>query len=549
MSKPKLKILPLGGLGEIGMNCLVLEWQEQIVLIDCGIQFPGQNYPGVDLLAPDFHYLRENADKVLGVVVTHGHEDHIGAIPYLAMFMPLTVYATPFPEGLIRQKFAEFPAKHPVKFEGIQNRKKFSVGEFVFDPIPVQHSIIESLALSVETPVGTLVHSGDFKHDTMEVNGEVIGFDAFKEAAPKGVRLLMSDSTNAERTGHTLSEADITVSFEEILKGQTTQRIFIALFASNIRRLEGLLFLAHKHGKKVAFAGRSMHSYTQLAFEQRSMKIPPETLILLEHAANCPDDKLIILLTGSQAEPQSALVRMAHGTHKDIKIKAGDQIYLSSRFIPGNEKAITAMIDQLFRLGAEVTYESIHQIHVSGHGFQEELKMMLEANNPECFIPIHGEYRHLAKHAHLAKRCGVKQTQVIENGQEVYLTSKGLELGEKHPLQKTLIVSGKFIEATPELLLQRLNLSKTGVIALTLIRNRRSKKLTHRPFIRPYGLLYPEGEDAKDIAELAEEAADEAYDPKETLEEIEERMRLEVRRVYKNHMIHKPVVLLSVLET
>ncbi len=437
MPTEKLRILPLGGLGEIGMNCLVLEWGNEIVLIDCGIQFPDASYGGVDLLVPDLAYVRDRFKSLRGIVVTHGHDDHIGALPFLAREGEIHVYTTPFPRGLIRQKGEEYPEVRNIVFHDISPRKPFKVGPFTFDPIPVQHSIIESLALSIETPVGTIIHTGDFKHDPNEIGGEVIGFEPFQEIGDKGVALLLSDSTNAERTGHTLSELDIAKSFEQIFASQTG-RLLTALFASNIRRIERLMQLASAQGKKVALAGRSMHSYTRLAHEQSSLTIPADTLILLENTHKYPDDKVIILMTGSQAEPQSALVRVSQGVHKDIQIKSGDRVILSSRFIPGNERNITSMIDHLYRLGAEVTYESIHQIHVSGHGFQDELMMMLRAARPRHFVPIHGEYRHLAKHSKLASQAGVspENIQILEDGQSLDLTKKGLFRGETFPPPK-----------------------------------------------------------------------------------------------------------------
>jgi ribonuclease J len=421
----QLRVLPLGGLGEIGMNCMLLEWKNEVILIDCGIQFADPSYTGIELLAPDFSFLRKKLKKIKGVIVTHGHEDHIGAIPYLAREVPLNIYTTPFPRGLLAEKFTEFSKLKEVKFHGIKPREKFTVGSFTFDPIPVAHSIIESLAVSIETPVGTLIHTGDFKHDANELGEAKFDFKPFEQIGKKGVRLLMSDSTNAERTGHTLSERDITKSFEKILKEQNT-RIIIGLFASNIRRVENLLKVAGKLGKKVALAGRSMHTYTKLAHEQLSLTIPVDTLVAIEDTHKYPDDQVVVLVTGSQAEPGSALMRMSQGTHNTFSIKPNDSIILSSRFIPGNERAITRMIDELYRLGADVMYESIHQIHVSGHGFQEELLMMLNATKPENFVPIHGEFRHLKKHSLLAKKAGVdgKKIFVIENGQSILIDGK-----------------------------------------------------------------------------------------------------------------------------
>jgi len=545
----KLRILPLGGLGEIGMNCLVLEYGDDMVLIDCGVQFPDSHWPGMDLLVPDFSYVRDRLDSLKAVVVTHGHDDHIGAIPYLLKEKKLDIYATPFPTGLISQKLTEHSDLKEVRFHTIESRKKFKVGPFTFDPIPVQHSIIEALAFAIETPVGTIVHSGDFKHDAHETSQGNIGFEPFEDWGKKGVALLLSDSTNAERPGHTLSEMEIRDSFQQIL-GQQKGRMIIALFASNIKRIEKLLQLAHSLGKKVAFAGRSMHSYTKLAFEQNSLSIPPETLVLLENIGMYSDDKVLVLVTGSQAEPQSALLRISEGIHKDFQIKKGDLVVMSSRFIPGNERAISKMIDQLYRAGAEVLYESIHQVHVSGHGQQEELLMMLKATKPKYFIPIHGAYRHLSKHAGLAKESGVESEhiQIIEDGQLVELSEESLEVKEKIELKKTVVVGTSFVEGSPDVFTQRSNLAKTGVVFAVFMRDAKSLKLVAPPAVKSYGLLYFQGENPDYVAEDAEDHLEDVYYDAVHSGELEETLRLEGRRFYKKRVSHKPVFIPLVLD-
>lgn len=545
----KLRIIPLGGLGEIGMNCLVIEYGQDLVLIDCGVQFPDSHWPGMDILVPDFDYVRQKLSNLRAVIVTHGHDDHIGAIPYLLKEKQLDIYATPFPTGLISQKLTEHSDLNEVRFHKIENRKKFKVGPFTFDPIPVQHSIIEALAFAIETPVGTLIHSGDFKHDAHETSQGMIGFEPFEEWGKKGVALLLSDSTNAERPGHTLSEMEIKQSFEQILKRQKS-RMIIALFASNIKRVEKLLQLAHEQGKKVAFGGRSMHSYTKLAFEQNSLSIPPETLVLLEHIGQYPDDKVIVLVTGSQAEPQSALLRISEGIHKDFQIRPGDLVVMSSRFIPGNERAITKMIDQLYRAGAEVLYESIHQVHVSGHGQQEELLMMLKATRPKYFIPIHGAYRHLSKHAGLAKESGVQpeNIKVIEDGQIVELSKDGLEIGERLELNRGVVVGTSFVEGSPDVFSQRSNLSKTGVVFAVFMRDSKSLKLIAPPSVYPYGLMYFRGENPEHVAQDAEDHLEDIYYDAMHSGELEETLRLEGRRFYKKRASHKPVFIPLVLD-
>lgn len=532
------------------MNCLCLEWEDALVLIDCGIQFPDASYAGVDLLTPDLNYVRERRRKIKGVVVTHGHDDHIGAIPFLLRDMDLDVYCTPFPEGLIRQKLTEYTDLSAIRFHRIEPRKRFKVGPFEFDPIPVAHSIIEALAFGIQTPVGNLVHSGDFKHDPKElVDGVALGFEPFKQWGDEGVLCLLSDSTNAERAGHTLSELDIAASFDTILAAQTG-RLFIALFASNIRRIEKLLGIAHKLGKKVAFGGRSMHSYTKLAHDQESLKLPPDTLILLEDMGDYADDRVVVLMTGSQAEPQSALVRVAQNVHKEIQIRNGDKVILSSRFIPGNERSITSMIDHLYRLGAEVIYESIHQIHVSGHGFQEELLMMLGATRPKYFVPIHGEFRHLSKHAKLARESGLPEAniRVIEDGQMIELDSAGIALGEKLEVEKGVVVGGIYMEGGQEIFVQRGNLAKTGIVFAVFLTDRKKHKLLMKPVVSGYGLLFNKGESPDRVLSEARDWMETIYEESYDNAELSELLRLELRRFFKKRVSHKPVAIPLLIE-
>ena len=532
------------------MNCLVVEWGEEMILIDCGIQFPDASYSGVDLLTPDLAYVKRRIRHLKGVIITHGHDDHIGGIPFLLREKNLDVYCTPFPEGLLRNKLAEYSDLKEITYHRIEPRVSFEVGSFRFDPIPVAHSIIEALGFAMETPIGTIVHTGDFKHDPKElVNGKALSFAPFAEWGDKGVLCLFSDSTNAERMGHTLSELDIATSFERLL-GEQTARIFIALFASNIKRIEKIMHIAHRQGKKVALGGRSMHSYTKLAFDQSSLGIPPETLILLEDLDRYPDNQVIILLTGSQAEPQSALVRISQDNHKEVEIKNGDTIILSSRFIPGNERAITQMIDHLYRQGADVLYESFHQVHVSGHGCQDELMMMLEAVKPKCFVPIHGEYRHLAKHAKLARRVGVSEEQIkiIEDGQILEVSKDGLALGEKLELEKGVVVDGLFMAGGRELFTQRAALAKAGIVFLAVFKNARSHKLLADPIIATHGLLYQREINPAEAVLEAEKKAKEAYFKYAKEPDVVERLRIEMRRFFKKRVSYKPIVIPMILE-
>ena len=543
MRKDQLKIIPLGGLGEIGMNAMVFETHCDMILVDCGLQFPDASYPGVEVLVPDLSYVLSKIDKLRGVIITHGHDDHIGAVPYLLREKSLDVYATPFPQGLIEQKLTEFSGVQEIRFHKIEPRKKFKVGDFELDPIPVQHSIIEALAFAIRTPAGLVIHSGDFKHDPLEVSRGEVTFKAFQEYGDQGVLLLLSDSTNAEREGHTISEVEIEKSFERLL-GAQTGRLIIALFASNIRRLEKIFGIAKKQQKKVALMGRSMHSYTRLAVEQNSLSIPEDTLILIENIEKYPEDKVIVLTTGSQAEPRSALVRVAEGIHEDLQIRKTDTVIMSSRFIPGNERAITRMIDNLYRAGADVLYESVHQIHVSGHGFQEELLMMLKAVRPKYFIPIHGEFRHLSKHAKLARSSGVEESSalVIEDGQSVLVSPQEMALSEKFEIQKHPAVGSLFVDGSAESLQAKHALAKAGIVFVALFRDSRGKLLSE-PIVSSRGLLLYHGVDEAEVLEKAKIKLSKVNDEYGDREDFEEIVKLETRRFFRQHASLKPVVI------
>lgn len=549
MAAKRLKILPLGGLGEIGINCMVVEWDRSLILIDCGIQFPDATHPGVELFLPDLSYVLQRMDSLEGVVVTHGHDDHIGAIPFLSRHRKIDVYCTPFPRGLLEHKLSEDSEARGVTFHEIKPLEPFKVGPFTIHPIPVQHSIIESLGLGIETPEGILVHSGDFKHDANPVGGEVIGLGPFEQLGKRGVLCLLSDSTNAERSGHTLSEVDVERSFEGIFRRQQG-RLIIACFASNIRRIGNLLSLAHRLGKKVALVGRSMHGYTRLAHEQGSLQIPEDTLILAENTQRYPDDKIVILATGSQAEPQSALVRMAHDTHKEVQLKPGDLVILSSRFIPGNEKAISSMINQLYRQGAEVLYESLEPIHTSGHGCQDELKLLHQACRPRFFVPVHGEYRMLAKHGRLAAEWGTarENVYVIENGQSLEFEGGRARLGDRVGLQKAAIVMGAQMEPKATVFAQRFGMAKAGIVFAAVFRDARTKRLIGVPALATHGLLFREGTEPDAVHEDAEDLIEETCDKQHNHPSLAELLRLELRRFFKRSTCYKPIVIAQVFD-
>ena len=387
--KQPLKIIPLGGLGEIGLNMMAFEYADSIMVVDCGLMFPEDYMLGIDIVIPDISYLMENREKVKALVITHGHEDHTGAIPFVLREINVPIYATALTVGLIEEKLAEHRLLDKTTFETVRPRDTVSIGPFDVEFIRVSHSIVDGCGLAIKTPVGVVIHTGDFKLDQTPVDGEVIDYARFSEYGEKGVLALLSDSTNVEREGYTLSEREIGRNIEEIF-GRCEGRIIVAAFSSNIHRIQQVIDAADKFGRKVVLNGKSMVSNTGIARTLGYLNAPDGLLVDLRELGRLPQNKVVLLTTGSQGEPMSALTRMALDNHKQIKVTKGDTIILSSKFIPGHEKAITTMMNHLYRRGATVIYEKVSEVHVSGHASQEELKIMLNMVRPEYFIPIHG---------------------------------------------------------------------------------------------------------------------------------------------------------------
>jgi ribonuclease J len=402
----------LGGLGEIGLNMMTLETADHLVVVDAGLMFPEDQMLGIDIVIPDFSYLRERRDKVAAVVLTHGHEDHIGAAPFLLKEIPVPVYGTPLTLALLREKLREHGLLEEVELREISPGTPLALGPFTFEFIRVCHSIVDGVGLVVHTPQGTLVHSGDFKIDQTPVTGTTMDLNRFAHFGEAGVLALMSDSTNAERPGYTLSEREIGITLEGLIR-EAPGRVIIAVFASHIHRLQQIVNIAAKFGRRVLFNGKSMVLNTRLAKELGYLEVPAGLEITVGDLERLEPGETIIVTTGSQGEPLSALARIALEAHKQIHIRPGDLVILSSKFIPGNERAITTVINNLYRLGAEVVYQEVADIHVSGHASQEELKLLLNLTRPRYFIPIHGEMRHLIKHTRLARAVGVAEDGIL----------------------------------------------------------------------------------------------------------------------------------------
>ena len=410
-----LKIIPLGGLGEIGMNMMVFEYGDTMFVIDSGLMFPEDYMLGIDFVIPNMDYIRRNRSKVVAIVLTHGHEDHIGALPYLIKEINVPIFGTAFTLGLVRHKLEERELISSSVLNEIFPDEKLRLGPFELEFIRVGHSVVDGVGIAIHTPHGLVVHTGDYKISYGVGGGGTTDVNRFAGYGEKGVLALLSDSTNVEKEGYTISDKEIGETLDKIV-ADSHGRIIVALFASNIARIQLIVDIARTRGKKVVFNGRSIEVSVSIARSLGHLTIPADTEIGIEQVSDFLDDETIIITTGSQGEPMSTLARMASGTHKQIKAKAGDTVILSSKFIPGNEKAIGKIINSLYRKGADVIYEKISEIHVSGHAFREELKLMIKLTKPEYFIPIHGEYRHLILHARLAKEVGYCRRQNLAGG-------------------------------------------------------------------------------------------------------------------------------------
>ncbi len=503
----KLKIIPLGGLDEIGKNLTVFEYDNDIIVLDCGIAFPDEEMLGVDLVIPDLSYLVKNADKIRGIVLTHGHEDHIGAIPYFLKQLNVPIYGTRLTLGLVEYKLKEHNLLSTTELHKVSPGDFVKFGQITVEFIRTNHSIADACAVAFHTPVGTVLHTGDFKIDATPVTGEMIDLARFGELGKKGVVLLMSDSTNAERPGFTMSESTVGGTLDEIFSQYTKSRIIVATFASNIHRMQQIIDAAYKTGRKVAVSGRSMENVVKVAIELGYMTVPKNTLVELDSLKKYNKEHTVIITTGSQGEPMSALYRMAYSDHRKIEIDSGDVVVVSASPIPGNEKFISRVINELLKRGASVIYESLADVHVSGHACQEELKLILGLTKPKYFMPVHGEYRHLMMHARLAEKVGIDKDKIFVSG-----IGKILEIGEKKAKINGTVTSGRvFVDGLGVgdvgniVIRDRKHLSQDGLIVVVVTLSGDDLKVVAGPDIISRGFVYVrESEDlmqgAKDVA-------------------------------------------------
>jgi len=553
MPSGKLQIVPLGGLGEFGMNCMALRWADDIIVIDAGLMFPEAELLGVDIVVPDISYLTENRQKVRGIFLTHGHEDHIGALPWVLSELNVPVWGTEFTLAYVEDKLDEHGLLDDADLREIRPGERVKIGPFTVHPIQVTHSLVDCVALAVHTPLGVVIHTGDFKVDPTPTDNRLFDLHGFAEYGKEGVLALLQDSTNVERKGYTPSERAVRRKFDEVF-ARTEQRLFISCFSSSIHRIKLAVDLAFEHGRKIAFIGRSMNNSAEIAEDLGYVEIPEGLLIHPGDMKNHPPKKVCVLISGTQGEPMSALSRAAVDNHKHAKIEKGDTVVLSSRIIPGNEKAIYRMIDHLFRREAHVIYEdgSSPPIHVSGHGSQEELKLIINLVKPRYFIPVHGEYRQLKLHAEMAGSMhgSVGKVMLIESGDVLEIDELGARKAGRVNVGRVCIDSGSRTDVIEDLIVKdRRHISEDGIVLPIIAINKLTGVVETSPEIVTRG--FNPGEDglldgAKQIVmQTLEVSSDEE---KADYGVIKEKIRADLKRYISKQTQKRPLIMPVILE-
>jgi ribonuclease J len=550
MQTSKLQIIPLGGLGEFGMNCLAVRWEDDIIVIDAGLMFPETELLGVDIVVPDITYLIENKQHVRAILLTHGHEDHIGGLPWILSEVKVPVYATEFTLAYVEGKLDEHQMLDETELIEIAPKEKFTIGPFTIEPIRVTHSLVDCVALAIETPAGVLIHTGDFKIDLTPLDDKAFDMHTFAEYGKRGVLALLQDSTNVERSGYTPSERAVIPRLDEVF-ARTKKKLFFSCFSSSIYRIRIALELARQHGRKVAVVGRSMMDSTEIAQDLGYIEIPPGLVIHPGQLRDYAPEQLMILISGTQGEPMSALSRAAVDNHKHARIDAGDTVVLSSRIIPGNEKNIHRVIDHLNRREADVICDdgASGLIHVSGHGSQDELRLLINLVRPKFFIPVHGDYRFLRRHAKIAMETGaVEHAIVIEDGDVLELDKDDARKRDKVTAGRILIDSGSSIDVVEDLVIRdRRILSEDGVVLAVLAINKRTGKVERPPEVIMRGFA------GADITDQARETVLKTLDAltseqKSDYGMVNEKVRVELKRLIQKSTGRRPMIMPVILE-
>lgn len=554
MADRKLQIVPIGGLGEFGMNSMALRYGDDIIVVDAGMMFPDAELLGVDIVTPDFAYLEQHSNMVRALILTHGHEDHIGGIPFLLSQLNIPIYGTEFTLALVERRLEEHELLDQARLNIVKPGDRLKLGPFEIEFIRVTHSIVSSVALAVSTPLGVIIHTGDFKVDPTPTDNELFDLHTFADYGKRGVLLLMSDSTNVDRPGYTESERAVRPRFEELFV-RTERRLVVSCFSSSIHRLQQVLDLAAEYGRKVAFLGRSMLNVTEIAHSLGLLTIPDSTLLRPQDIMQMPSNKVAVVVSGTQGEPLSALSRVAVDNHKHLSLQPGDVVALSSRIIPGNEKAIYRMMNHIARRGAEIVYGSMHPpVHVSGHASEEELKLILNLVRPRYFLPIHGEYRQLARHASLAQHLrssGLEETFVLESGQTLEIDHLGAREGERITVGRVCIDSGTLDDVVEDIIIRdRRHLSEDGFVLPIIAINKHTGRSEGLPEIVSRGFIGADGAGILQEARTVVARTLESSSPEERGDwgVMQEKIRTDLKRYLTKQTQRRPLIMPVILE-
>jgi ribonuclease J len=555
MSDQKLQVVPLGGLGEFGMNMTAIRYGDDMIVVDCGMMFPDAELLGVDLVMPDLSYLKENQQHLRAVILTHGHEDHIGAVPYFLSEIDVPVYGTDFTLALVDRRLEEYELEEEPRFIRIKPRQIVDIGPFKIEFIHVTHSIVSCVALAITTPLGVVIHTGDFKVDPTPTDNELFDLHTLAEYGKRGVLLLLSDSTNSDRPGYTESERAVRPRMEEIFS-RADRRIVVSCFSSSIHRIQLVLDLAQEYGRRVAVIGRSMVSVTEIAHSLGFLTIPDGILLRPQDAMDVQPDKVAILISGTQGEPMSALARVAVDNHKNVSVGQGDMVVLSSRIIPGNEKSIYRMIDHMARRGADVLYGTMNPpLHVSGHASVEEMKLVLNLVRPRYFMPIHGEFRQLSKHARLADHlrfAGLQETFVMDSGDILEIDDHGARIAGKVQVGRVCIDSGSIDDVVQEVVIRdRRHLSEDGIVLPIIAIDRHTGRMENLPEIVSRG--FAAAEDGSEFMQAARQIVAKTLEGSNQEEKtdwgvIKEKIRADLKRYIVKQTARRPLIMPVILE-